>query len=187
MGKIHATMNISLDGCCDHTQVLADDEFHERVSDLFEPFAALLFGRKTYDLLRGYWPGVAASEDATPGMVRLAHILNEKPKYVVSRTPPAPGWKAQQIAATQEAIRAIGNHVNGNILVVASPMLARTVLHWALLDQYHVAVSPMVAGHGPYFLQGLNAEIMPSLLDVHRLASGVVFLQYGFSRSAEAA
>ncbi len=63
MGQIHATINISLDGCCDHTQVVADEEFHERISDVFDEPAALLFGRKTYDLLHGYWPGVASRGD----------------------------------------------------------------------------------------------------------------------------
>ena len=82
MSAIHATMNISMDACCDHTQGLADDEFHAQMSDLFGRAAALLFGRNTYELLHGYWPNVASTGAGTPAEVRLAHILNEKPKYV---------------------------------------------------------------------------------------------------------
>ena len=90
MGEIHATINISLDGCCDDAQVIADDEFHERISDLFDEPTALLFGSKTFALLHGYWPGVASRGDGTPGVLRLAHILNRKPKYVVSVVIPRP-------------------------------------------------------------------------------------------------
>jgi dihydrofolate reductase len=179
MGDIHATINLSLDGCCDHTQVIADDEFHERISDLFDGTASLLFGSKTYALLHGYWPGVAASGEGTPGVLRLARILNEKPKYVVSSRDPASGWQARRTAPTRDAIAALRDQVDGTILLVASPTLARTVVQWGLVREYHVAVSPMVAGHGPHFLEGLE-HFRASLLDVARLRSGVLILRYGF-------
>ena len=144
MGEIHATMNISIDGCCDHTQALADDEFHVRMSDLFGRAKALLFGRNTYDLLHAYWPGVASSGVGSAGVLRLAQVLDRLPKYV------------------------------------ASPSLARAILQWKLVDQYHVAISPMVAGHGPQFLAGLAGAVTPSLMDIDRLRSGVIILRYDF-------
>ncbi len=187
MGQIHATINISLDGCCDHTQVVADEEFHERISDVFDEPAALLFGRKTYDLLHGYWPGVASRGDGTPAVLRLARILNEKPKYVVSSRDPAPGWQARRTAPTPDAIATLRDQVDGTILLVASPTLARTLVQWGLVGEYHIAMSPMVAGHGPHFLEGLKAHITLSLLGVARLRSGVVFLRYGLGRQGDAA
>src|SRR5262245_40144134 len=113
MGEIHATMNISLDGCCDHTQVIDDDEFHQRISDLIDRSTALLFGGKTYDLLHSYWPGVASRGDGAPGVLRLARILNEKPKYVVSSRVPAAGWQARRTAPTADAIGALREEVEG--------------------------------------------------------------------------
>lgn len=187
MGEIHATINISLDGCCDHTQVIADDEFHERISDLIDRSTALLFGRKTYDLLHGYWPGVASRGDGAPDVLRLAHILNEKPKYVVSSRDPASGWQAQRTAPTADAIGTLRDEVEGTILLVASPTLARTLVQWELVGEYYIAMSPMVAGHGPRFLEDLKEHFMPSLLDVTRLRSGVLFLRYGFGVQADAA
>ncbi len=181
MGEMHATMNISLDGCCDHTQVIADEEFHERVSDLFDSCTALLFGRKTYDLLHDHWPGVASRGDGPPGVLRLARILNEKPKYVVSSSDPAPGWQAQRTAATADSIRTLRDDVKGTLLLVASPTLARTLVQWGLVDDYHIAMSPTVAGRGPRFLDGLEERFMPSLIDVTRLRSGVLFLHYDFA------
>ena len=85
MGSLHATMNISIDACCDHTQVVADDEFHMRMSDLFGQAQALLFGRNTYELLYSYWPQVASGGRGTAEEVRLADILNEKSTSFQSR------------------------------------------------------------------------------------------------------
>lgn len=187
MGEIHATMNLSVDGCCDHAHVVADDEFHERISDVFEPYSALLFGRTTYELLHSYWPNVAADGDATPGVLRLAHILDEKTKHVVTRRALAPAWNARPVAPTQDAIRALRDDVGGDVLLVASPTLARTLLQWGLVSAYHLAVSPMIAGHGPYFLEGLKEEAPPTLLDVARLRSGVLFLRYGFGGQRDVA
>ena len=183
MGALHATMNISLDACCHHTQVLADDAFHTEISKLFERAAALLFGRNTYELLHGYWPQVASSGAGTPAEVRLAHILNEKPKYVVSRREPASGWSARRIEASADGIRTLKDETNGMLLLVASPTLARTLLEWNLVDEYHVVISPIVAGHGPTFQAGLQREIRATLLGVHQLPSGVVIHRYSFGRN----
>lgn len=179
MGEVHATINISLDGCCDHTQVIADDEYHERISDIFDAARALLFGRKTYDLLHSYWPGVASKGDGPPGVLRLARILNDKPKYVVSSRDLPPGWHARRTAATPDAMAALAEEVEGTILLVASPTLARTLVQWDLVREYHVAISPMVAGHGPRFLEDLREHLVPSVLDVTHLRSGVLFLRFG--------
>jgi len=187
MGEIHATMNLSLDGCCDHCYVVADDEFHERISDVFEPYSALLFGRTTYDLLHGYWPNVALGGDATPGVLRLAQILDEKIKYVVTSRALAPAWNARRATPTQDEIRTLRDEVGGNVLLVASPTLARPLLQWGLVSEYHIAVSPMVAGHGPHFLEGLKEDVPPMLLDVTRLRSGVLFLRYCFGGQRDAA
>jgi len=180
MGTLHATMNISLDACCDHMQVLADDEFHEHMADLFGRAAALLFGGNTYALLHGYWPRVAASGAGTPAEVRLARILNEKPKYVVSSHEPAPGWSARRMDGNADNIRALKGETDGPLLLVASPTLARAVVQWNLVDEYHVAISPIVAGHGPTFLAGLQGDVTATLLGVNRLASGVVIHHYDF-------
>jgi dihydrofolate reductase len=181
MSGLHATMNISLDACCEHTQVIADEEFHEQMCDLFATAAALLFGRNTYALLQGYWPKVASSGTGTPAEVRLARILNDKPKHVVSSVEPAPGWSAVRMDGNIDAIRALKERTGGTLLLVASPTLARALVQWALVDEYHVAISPMVAGHGPTFLAGVTRHVATTLLHATRLRSGVVIHRYGFA------
>lgn len=180
MGTLAATMNVSLDGCCHHTQVLADDEFHAHMAELFGGASALLFGRNTYELLRGYWPGVAASGHGTPSEVRLARVLDEKPKYVASRQDPAGDWNARRVNADREDLRALKRETRGSLLLVASPTLARALLEWDLVDEYYLALSPLVAGHGPTFMAGLQGERAANLMDVTRLRSGVVINRYRF-------
>jgi dihydrofolate reductase len=180
VGTLSATMNLSLDGCCHHTQVIADDEFHARMVELFGGASALLFGRNTYELLRDYWPEVAASGSGTPSETRLARVLNEKPKYVASSHEPAGGWNARRVHADRDSLRALRREVQGTLLLVASPTLARALLEWNLVDEYYIAVSPMVAGHGPTFMAGLQQERAGTLLDVTRLQSGVVIHRYAF-------
>jgi dihydrofolate reductase len=181
MRTLHATMNISLDGCCDHTQVIADEEFHDRMMDLFGRAVALVFGRNTYELLHSYWPKVAASGNGTPAEIRLARLLDEKPKYVVSSRDPAPGWNARRIEGHANNIGALKTKTNGMVLLVASPRLALALLEWGLIDEYHVAISPIVAGHGPTFLAGLSRPVAATLLSAELLQSGVAIHRYGLS------
>jgi dihydrofolate reductase len=114
-----------------------------------------------------------------PAKVRLAHILDEKPKYVVSSHEPASAWNARRIEA--DSIRTLKLRTDGALLLVASPTLVRTLLQWNLVDEYHVAISPLVAGRGPTFLAGLQRGVRATLLDLNRLSSGVVIHRYGFA------
>jgi dihydrofolate reductase len=180
MGELHATMNVTLDGCCDHTQVIADDELHDWVTGLFSGASALLFGRVTYDLLRGYWPAVAASGTGPPAEVRFARVIESKPKYVVTRREPAAGWKTARVSLDPDGsgIQALKRDTSGILLLVASPSLARVLLQTGLIDEYHLAIQPIVAGHGPTFLAGLSRPAYLRLRDTMRLRSGVVVHRY---------
>jgi dihydrofolate reductase len=124
---------------------------------------------------------------ATPGALRLAGILDEKTKYVVTSRALAPVWNARSATPTQGAIATLRDEVGGDILLVASLTLARALLRWGLVSEYHIAISPMVAGHGPHFLEGFKDDVLPKLLDVTRLRSGVLFLRYGFGGQRGAA
>jgi dihydrofolate reductase len=180
MGELHATMNVTLDGRCGHTDVVADDELHDWVTTLFGSASALLFGRVTYELLRSYWPGVAAAGTGPPAEVRFARVLETKPKYVVSRQDPAAGWNTSRVALGRngEDIGVLKRDVVGNILLVASPSLACALVQAGLIDEYHLAIQPIFAGHGPTFLAGLGAPTRLRLRDANQLSSGVAIHRY---------
>jgi dihydrofolate reductase len=180
MGELHATINVTVDGCCDHTHVVADDELHDWVTALVSGASALLFGRVTYELLRGYWPGVAANGTGQPAEVRFARVLETKPKYLVSRHEPAPGWNTSRVSLGPKG-QDIGNlkaGLAGNLLLIASPSLASALVQEGLVDEYHLAIQPIVAGRGPALLAGLPTPAKLRLQDVKRLSSGVTINRY---------
>jgi dihydrofolate reductase len=180
MGDLQATLNLTLDGCCDHRQVVADDELHDWVTTLFSGASALLFGGVTYSLLREYWPTVAATGTGSPAEVRFARVLEAKPKYVVSRQTPAPGWNTSRVAFGQNGgdIGTLKRGLSGTLLLVASPTLACALLQAGLIDEYHLAIQPIFAGHGPTFLAGLSAPIRLRLREANELRSGVAIHRY---------
>jgi dihydrofolate reductase len=109
-------------------------------------------------------------------------MLDEKPKYVVTSQGNLSSWNSQSIDGKQETLRGLKTQTDDMLLFVASPTLARTLVESALIDGYHVAISPMLAGHGPTFLAGLRNPLNAALLSTDCLHSGVVIHRYGFGR-----
>ena len=86
MGLLTFALNVTLDGCCDHREMVADDEMHRCWTRVMDAAGAMLFGRRTYELMEGAWPEVARDEKARPSDRAWARKLETKPKYVVSTT-----------------------------------------------------------------------------------------------------
>jgi dihydrofolate reductase len=180
MGQLLASINLTLDGCCDHREVIADDDLHDYATDLLDHAAALLFGRVTYELFRAHWPTVAAAGSASPAQVRFARALEGKRKYLVSRHPALPGWNTSlvSVGGNGGSIRILKEEEAGALLVPGSPSLIRALAQWGLIDEYHLAIQPILAGHGPIFLAGLEPPVRLKLLETRSLASGVAIHRY---------
>ena len=87
MGLLTFSINVTLDGCVDHQEGIADDETHAYFTRLLDEAGAMLWGRVTYEMMESYWPAVArGDEEAPPAMREWAVKLEAKPKYVVSST-----------------------------------------------------------------------------------------------------
>ena len=87
MGLLTFATNVTLDGCVDHREGIADDETHDFFTRLLDESGAMLWGRVTYEMMESYWPAVArGAEEAPPAMREWAVKLEAKPKYVVSST-----------------------------------------------------------------------------------------------------
>jgi len=86
MGLLTFGLNVTLDGCIDHTQGIVDDALHDHWTQLMDRSGAMLFGRNTYDLMEAFWPAVARDEKAPRAMREWAQKLEAKAKYVVSRS-----------------------------------------------------------------------------------------------------
>src|SRR5688572_23837153 len=97
MRKLIATMNMTLDGFCDHTAMTADDEIHQHYSELLSNAGALLYGRITYQLMESYWPTVVQKPTGNKPTDDFAVLIDNVSKIVFSRTLKNVGWKNSEL------------------------------------------------------------------------------------------
>jgi dihydrofolate reductase len=179
MGSLTFALNVTLDGCCDHREGVADDEMHRYWTRLMDSTGAMLFGRRTYELMEAAWPQVARDPKAARSDRSWAKKLDAKPKYVVSTTRRDFPWSNTHRVEGDlaRAVRAL-KRATPRGLMVGSPMLSAELLRLGLVDEYRLVVHPVVAGHGPYLLSGLQPSLRLELVASRRLKSGIVALHY---------
>jgi len=179
MGLLTFTLNVTLDGCCDHREGIADDELHRYFTELMDESGAMLFGRTTYEMMESAWPAVARDEKAQPAMREWAVKLEAKPKYVVSASRRDFPWNNtfRIEGDLQEAVRQLKEKTPRGVLV-GSPTLAAGLERLELIDEYRLVVHPILAGHGPTLFQGLERSRRLELVSTMRLKSGVMALHY---------
>ncbi|AGC47414.1 riboflavin biosynthesis protein RibD domain-containing protein [Myxococcus stipitatus DSM 14675] len=172
-------INVTLDGCIDHTQGIADDELHDYWTRVMEQSGAMLFGRTTYELMEGFWPAVARDEKAPRAMRDWAQKLDAKAKYVVSSTRSDFPWQntVKVEGDLREAISALKAKTAQGVLVGA-PKLAAALEEWGLIDEYRIVLHPIISGHGPTLFQGLPTPRQLELLSTQRFKSGVQALHF---------
>jgi dihydrofolate reductase len=179
MGLLTFALNVTLDGCCDHREAIADDEMLDYFTGLMDSAGAMLFGRNTYELMESAWPTVARDETAPRSMREWAQKLEAKPKFVVSASRRDFPWNntVRVEGELSEAVRELKEKTPRGVLV-GSPMLSAALERLGLIDEYRVVVHPIFAGHGPTLFQGLERSRHLELLSTKRLQSGVMALHY---------
>jgi dihydrofolate reductase len=179
MGQLTFGLNVTLDGCCDHREGVADDEMLRYWTRLMDSAGAMLFGRTTYEMMEAAWPEVARDPKAAPADRRWAKKLDAKPKYVVSSTRRDFPWSNSHHVEGDlaRAVKAL-KKATPRGLMVGSPMLSAELLRLGLVDEYRLVVHPVVAGHGPYLFAGLKPSLRLELVATKRLRSGIVALHY---------
>src|SRR5690606_16178990 len=150
-------LNVTLDGCIDHTQGIADDELHDYWTQLMDQSGAMLFGRNTYELMEEAWPAVARDEQAPRAMREWAQKLEAKTKYVVSSSRSYFPWQntVKVDGDLREAISALKTKTARGVLIGA-PQLAASLEEWGLIDEYRILVHPIIVGRGPTLFSGLS-------------------------------
>jgi dihydrofolate reductase len=185
MGLLTFTINVTLDGCTDHTEGIADDETHAFFTRLMDQAGAMLWGRVTYELMEGYWPAVARGDaEAPPAMREWAVKLEAKPKYVVSSTRKAFAWtNSHHIAGDLRTGVQQLKDATPNGVLLGSGKLATELDQLDLIDEYKFLVHPRIAGHGPTLYQGgLRSTRRLELVSAKPLHSGVVAMHYRRAR-----
>ncbi len=172
-------MNVSLDGCADHTVAIADDELHEFAAGQLDTIDALLFGRVTYQLMESYWPQARRDPEATASMIAFADKFNALPKIVFSRTlQNVEGENARIISDNVEEEVLELKRQSGKNLGIGGISLCQEFMRRGLIDEYVLLVQPVVWGKGRRLFEDLDGRIGLELMDTKTFKSGVVVLRY---------
>ncbi len=187
MGLLTFSLNITLDGCVDHREGVADDETHAFFTRLMDEGGAMLWGRTTYEMMESYWPAVARGDvDAPPAIREWAVKLETKPKYVVSSTRTDYTWTNSHhlTGDLQTAVQQLKDATPAGVLL-GSGTLATALDRLDLIDEYRFLLHPRIAGHGPTLYQhGLPSTRRLELLSTTPLRNGAVALHYRRARDA---
>jgi len=183
MGKLIYLMNVSLDGFVetpDHRVDwgTVDDELHEWFNQQSREAGAFIYGRKLYETMAAYWPTGESNPASTPAMVEFARIWNRTPKIVFSTTLASVDWNSRLARGdVGEELERIRGEIDGD-LEVAGPTLAAQFIRRGLVDEYRMVVHPVMLGAGTPYLPPLEHQLDLELVEMHRFASGVVYLGY---------
>jgi len=181
LGLLTFSINVTLDGCIDHQEGIADDETHAFFTCLMDESGALLWGRVTYELMESYWPAVTRGDtEATPAMREWAVKLEAKPKYVVSSTRKDFPWSNSHHIADdlRTGVRKLKDAIPGGVLL-GGGKLATELDRLDLIDEYVFLVHPRIAGHGPTLHEsGLSSTRRLELISTKPLRSGAVAMHY---------
>lgn len=181
MGILTFSMNVTLDGCVDHREGVADDETHAFFTRLMDQAGAMLWGRVTYEMMEDYWPAVARGDvDASPAVHAWAVKLQAKPKYVVSSTRTDFPWtNSHHLTGDLRAgVQQLKDATPAGVLL-GSGSLAVQLDRLGLIDAYQFLVQPRIAGHGPTLYQaGLPGTRRLALLSATPLRCGAVAMHY---------
>ena len=181
MRNVIFAINISLDGCVDHTKQVADDETHEYFTDLLREVDLLVFGRITYELMVPFWPEVAKTQSMSKVSNEFATIFDSIKKVVFSRTLESAEDKNTKIVRTDpgDEIRKLKQEQGKNILL-GGVSIPSQLIELGLVDEYRFVVGPVVVGEGRRLLddvslpEGLQVKLVESKI----FKSGCVALRY---------
>ncbi len=181
MRNLIYAINITLDGCVDHTSQQADDEKMEYFAGLVRGVGLQMFGRKTYELMVPYWPDVAKDESASKADKNFARAFNSVPKLVFSRSLKTVEDKDTRIvrANMREEILKLKQEPGKNILVGGVDVSSQ-LIGLGLVDEYLFVVAPIIAGAGRRLFEGvkLPQKLQLKLVDSHFFKSGSVAHRY---------
>ena len=181
MGLLTFIMNVTVDGCVDHQEGIADDETHAFFTGLLDETGAMLWGRTTYEMMESYWPAVARGEvEAVPAMREWAVQLDAKPKYVVSTTRKHFPWtNSHHIAGDLRTGVQMVKDANPAGVLLGSVKLANELDRLGLIDEYKLLLQPRIVGHGPTLHGGgLPTTRKLALVTATPFRNGVVALHY---------
>ena len=182
MRPLRYSINITLDGCCDHRAMLPDEELHRHAVENFDQADALLFGRVTYEMMEAAWRPPARTGARPDWMEPFAQTIDSAKKYVVSRSLDRVDWNAELVRGDlAKAVQQLKRE-SGKGLLIGGVKLAQALTELGLIDEYEFVVHPRLEGHGPTLFAGLSKRVDLKLVNRLEFGSGAVAMRYEPSR-----
>lgn len=183
MRKVIAAINMTLDGFCDHTAILPDAEIHQHYTELLSHAGAILYGRKTFELMK-FWQPLAANPSGEKAMDDFAAAIDKIPKIVFSNTlkdtdPEALGWKSAKLAkrTIEEEVSELRKQP-GKDIFAGSRSLILHLMKRNLMDEFQLCVHPVIAGNGMPLFENLTYRNDLKLIRTKIFRSGAITLYY---------
>jgi dihydrofolate reductase len=182
MRPLRYSINVTLDGCCDHRAMFADEDLHSHAVENLSRADALLFGRVTYEMMEAAWRPPARTgarpDWIEPWMEPFARTIDAAKKYVVSSTLERVDWNAELVRGDLgKAVQQLKRE-SGKGLFVGGVKLALALTELGLIDEYEFVVQPRLAGHGPTLFAGLSKRVDLKLVSQLEFGSGAVAMRY---------
>ena len=178
MRPLRYSINITLDGCCDHRAGSPDEELHRHAVENISQADALLFGRVTYEMMEAAFRPPAGTRARPDWMEPFARTIDAAKKYVVSSTLDRVDWNAElvrgDLGKTVEELK----REPGKGLFTGGVTLPLALAELGLIDEYEFVVHPRLAGHGPTLFAGLSKHVDLRLVNRLEFGSGVVAMRY---------
>lgn len=181
MRPLRYSINVTLDGCCDHRAGIVDEDLHRHATENLAQADALLFGRVIYEMMEEAWRPAATGvkpDWMADWMIPFAQTIDRAKKYVVSSTLDRVDWNAEFLRGDSgKAVQQLKQQP-GKGLFVAGVKLPLALAELRLIDEYEFIVHPVLAGHGPTLMAGLSKHVALKLVGRQEFASGAVALRY---------
>ena len=178
MRPLRYSINVTLDGCCDHRAIPAGEELHRYAAENLKQADALLFGRVIYEMMEAAWRSPARTGVRRDWMEPFARTIDAAKKYVVSSTLGRVDWNAELVRGDlEEAVQQLKRE-SGKGLFTGGVRLPMALAELGLIDEYEFVVHPRLAGHGPTLFAGLSKHVDLKLVSRLEFGSGAVAMRY---------
>ncbi|MEX0721248.1 MAG: dihydrofolate reductase family protein [Balneolaceae bacterium] len=179
MRKLIAAINMTLDGFCDHTTLIADDEIHQHYNELLRNADTIIYGRITYQLMESYWPTVVKNPTGNKPAEEFAVAIDNISKIVYSHTLKNVEWKNAKLAkgGIKEEVLELKQQTGKDILV-GSRSLIVALMNLNLIDEFQLCVQPIIAGKGLPLLENIDDRVNLKLLKTKTFGCGAVTFYY---------
>lgn len=178
MRKIIAGINLTLDGFCDHTAGVPDEEIHQYFAEQLKNADSILLGRVTYQLMT-FWQELASNPSGVKSMDDFAIVMNKIPKIVFSNTLVNLDWETATLAdkSIEDIVLDLKKQPGKNILVGSRSLIIQ-LLKLNLIDELQLCYHPVIAGNGMPLFENFNDRKILKLIKTKIFAGGSIVLCY---------